>query len=601
MANYQTGSFPGFEAIQNNIKSGKAEIITAYPVTDPKSGNLIYSDTPGEYVNQDDPFGAAALSASTPTPVLKIGDKIYPPDSNWRITPVTKQVQTGTEIGEYGDTYPVYKEVPTGTYRLGAREDADKAIFNEMQIGTGDQGKITGFNPNIYQTGPRDEGMFGGGFLGNLLSGVYGIAKETSPVWMAALGANALSGALAGAGGVAEGAGALGAASDLGGAAALGDFGTGITGLSEGAAAFPVSTGAVEVAGLPALEATGAGGITDLAAFDPSTLATAGQGAGDIAAGQLAGGAGAGGIADLSGLDIGDTIPFTPEQVEGLYPVNDTFTPFEGIDMGETIPYTPEQVEGLYPEGGVFAPTAVPPEHPFLQGMEAENAVSGPGVAGAGVPTGTYTGGANFLSGMEETAATEGAGVAGTGIATGAGAGAASGSLLQKLSDATGLSPTTLAGIGAGLAGSMLTGGQQQPTGGGGPAQGTVGAGLSPSYQAYTYKPYAQGGIASLSQMAAGGISNLGGYSDGGRLLRGPGDGVSDDIPASIGGKQPARLADGEFVVPARIVSEIGNGSTDAGAKKLYAMMDRVQSARRKTMGKKQFAKDTKAEKYMPV
>jgi len=60
--------------------------------------------------------------------------------------------------------------------------------------------------------------------------------------------------------------------------------------------------------------------------------------------------------------------------------------------------------------------------------------------------------------------------------------------------------------------------------------------------------------------MMSGGVSTLGGYSDGGRLLRGPGDGVSDSIPATIGGKQPARLADGEFVIPARIVSEIDNG-----------------------------------------
>ena len=59
-------------------------------------------------------------------------------------------------------------------------------------------------------------------------------------------------------------------------------------------------------------------------------------------------------------------------------------------------------------------------------------------------------------------------------------------------------------------------------------------------------------------RLAGGGLSHLGDYSDGGRLLRGPGDGVSDSIPATIGGKQPARLADGEFVVPARIVSELG-------------------------------------------
>ena len=100
---------------------------------------------------------------------------------------------------------------------------------------------------------------------------------------------------------------------------------------------------------------------------------------------------------------------------------------------------------------------------------------------------------------------------------------------------------------------------------------------------------------------AGGGISSLGGYSDGGRLLRGPGDGVSDSIPASIGNRQPARLADGEFVVPARIVSELGNGSTDAGARQLYAMMDRVQKARGKTTGKSAVARNTKAAKYLPA
>jgi hypothetical protein len=105
--------------------------------------------------------------------------------------------------------------------------------------------------------------------------------------------------------------------------------------------------------------------------------------------------------------------------------------------------------------------------------------------------------------------------------------------------------------------------------------------------------------------MASGGISdatyNLGGYSDGGRLLRGPGDGVSDSIPAVIGKKQPARLADGEFVVPARIVSELGNGSTEAGARKLYAMMDRIQKARGKTVGKGKVAKNSRSEKYLPA
>ena len=102
-------------------------------------------------------------------------------------------------------------------------------------------------------------------------------------------------------------------------------------------------------------------------------------------------------------------------------------------------------------------------------------------------------------------------------------------------------------------------------------------------------------------RLAGGGISHLGDYSDGGRLLRGPGDGVSDSIPAVIGKRQPARLADGEFVVPARIVSELGNGSTEAGARKLYAMMDRIQSARGKTVGKGKVAKNSRSEKYLPA
>ena len=104
------------------------------------------------------------------------------------------------------------------------------------------------------------------------------------------------------------------------------------------------------------------------------------------------------------------------------------------------------------------------------------------------------------------------------------------------------------------------------------------------------YRPY--------GYATGGGIASLGGYSDGGRMLKGPGDGMSDSIPASIGSKQPARLADGEFVVPADVVSHLGNGSTDAGAKKLYGMMDKIRKAR---TGKKKQAPAVKANKYMPA
>lgn len=101
-----------------------------------------------------------------------------------------------------------------------------------------------------------------------------------------------------------------------------------------------------------------------------------------------------------------------------------------------------------------------------------------------------------------------------------------------------------------------------------------------------------------LANMAQGGITqNLGGYSDGGHLLKGPGDGMSDHIPAMIGKRQPARLADGEFVIPADVVSHLGNGSTEAGAKQLYAMMSRIRKAR---TGNPKQGKQVDPRKLMP-
>jgi hypothetical protein len=97
---------------------------------------------------------------------------------------------------------------------------------------------------------------------------------------------------------------------------------------------------------------------------------------------------------------------------------------------------------------------------------------------------------------------------------------------------------------------------------------------------------------------ASGGIADLGSYSDGGRMLKGPGDGMSDNIPATIAGKQPARLANEEFVVPADVVSHLGNGSSDAGAKQLYAMMNRVRKAR---TGNPKQGREINAGKYLPA
>ena len=104
----------------------------------------------------------------------------------------------------------------------------------------------------------------------------------------------------------------------------------------------------------------------------------------------------------------------------------------------------------------------------------------------------------------------------------------------------------------------------------------------------------AKGGLMSL---AHGGVTSLGSYSDGGRLLKGPGDGMSDNIPASISNKQPARLADGEFVVPADVVSHLGNGSTEAGANVLYKMMEQVRKAR---TGNPKQGKQINPKKFIP-
>jgi len=103
------------------------------------------------------------------------------------------------------------------------------------------------------------------------------------------------------------------------------------------------------------------------------------------------------------------------------------------------------------------------------------------------------------------------------------------------------------------------------------------------------------------SKMAQGGVASLSSeYAAGGKLLQGPGDGMSDSIPAVIKGARPQRaaLAQGEFVIPADVVSHLGNGSTDAGAKRLYAMMDKIRHAR---TGNKKQGRQINPNKFMPA
>lgn len=98
-----------------------------------------------------------------------------------------------------------------------------------------------------------------------------------------------------------------------------------------------------------------------------------------------------------------------------------------------------------------------------------------------------------------------------------------------------------------------------------------------------------EGAVGGMQQFAAGGMPHF---------LSGGGDGMSDDIPATINGTQEARLADGEFVIPADVVSHLGNGSSKAGAKQLYSMMNKVRKAR---TGNPKQGKQINPRKYLPA
>lgn len=145
------------------------------------------------------------------------------------------------------------------------------------------------------------------------------------------------------------------------------------------------------------------------------------------------------------------------------------------------------------------------------------------------------------------------------------------------------------------VAGGNSTGGNSTVTGGGGNDASSAGAIFGPG----TEQGGATGGAVN-DIFVGGGIGyNHGGdvYMAAGRYLSGGGDGMSDSIPATINDKQPARLADGEFVVPADVVADLGNGSSNAGAKKLYAMMKKIRQARH---GTSKQPPEVKAESAMP-
>jgi hypothetical protein len=286
--------------------------------------------------------------------------------------------------------------------------------------------------------------------------------------------------------------------------------------------------------------------------------------------------------------------------------------------------------------GGAYS--AITGDGDILNSMLTGGLIGGVGAAGLGamgVGSATTAAGSAPALTASQTAALSSANVAElnalsakAGLEAGAGSGlmAAPNTITPQIMAASGAGSTAagLTGsqmLGYGLAGSTalsLLGNKNRSSAGGGSKEDEYdkrlkGYKLSPNYQAYEaprpnpyYRPAyaAEGGVMNSfddeagRDMAGGGMTSLGGYSDGGRMLKGPGDGMSDSIPGVIGGKQPARLADGEFVVPADVVSHLGNGSTDAGAKRLYSMMDNIRKAR---TGRKKQAPEINVDKYLPV
>lgn len=164
--------------------------------------------------------------------------------------------------------------------------------------------------------------------------------------------------------------------------------------------------------------------------------------------------------------------------------------------------------------------------------------------------------------------------------------------LLSKLTD-----PKFLASLGIGLGTAALTGRSNKRKVGPAGFQGKIDPNrLKYNRETGEYTVKATG----EKYAAGGGITGLrrNEYKAGGRYLQGPGDGMSDNIRANIEGRQEARLADGEFVIPADVVSHIGNGSSNAGAKKLHDMMNRIRKAR---TGNHKQGKQIKPEKYLPA
>jgi len=122
------------------------------------------------------------------------------------------------------------------------------------------------------------------------------------------------------------------------------------------------------------------------------------------------------------------------------------------------------------------------------------------------------------------------------------------------------------------------------------PASSVINAMAVPTYTMASEFPAP---VEEVKTMAVGGLAGL----KKGKYLNGATDGMADKIPATIDRTQPAALSDGEFVIPADVVSHLGNGNSDAGAKVLTEMMDKVRMAR---TGNKKQGKEIDPNKFLP-
>jgi hypothetical protein len=226
---------------------------------------------------------------------------------------------------------------------------------------------------------------------------------------------------------------------------------------------------------------------------------------------------------------------------------------------------------------------------------------------GEELPTGDYNQPTNWVSGEELPTGTPPTGTSGSlsGIT----------SLLRRagLVDANGIPTAAAAGVLGGLYGMTQSNQPQQKTGylGGIPKYSAVRQALPvaqtpgrrPGSGGQRYfsdvqflKPGESPAAQPTTNLAAGGIATL---AKGGepRYLAGGTDGMADDLPARIDGKQEARLSHGEFVIPADVVSHLGNGNSESGAKRLYAMMENIRKAR---TGNPKQGKQINPNKYLP-